>query len=285
MVCAYFVPIEVNMGNKAGNTLLMSVFAAAMAVRLAAFPALAAGPDCKPGLPEPVMTDADIAAAQQSLAGLPVGKRIAFWADTFVGTPYDTDPLGKYVRSESVVCDSEIDCMYLVFRAVELATSDTPQGAIERALELRFSTRGVIKDGRVTNYDERFAYAEDMITSGKWGDDVTAELGKTLTIPGSRGHETVTVLPVSELARPECLAGLRDGDVVFFVKDPARRVVGEVIGHLGIIKVEDGGPMLMHASGTKQRADSPGGGEVRKVPLAGYIADTKFIGVQVARFR
>ena len=28
----------------------------------------------------------------------PVGDRVAFWAEQFIGTPYDTDPLGDYVR-------------------------------------------------------------------------------------------------------------------------------------------------------------------------------------------
>jgi hypothetical protein len=244
-----------------------------------------AGPDCKPGLPKAVMTDADIAAAQQRLASLPVGDRIAYWADAFIGTPYDTDPLGKYVRTERVVCDAEVDCMYLVFRAAELATSDSPQAAERRALELRFRTKGVVKDGRVTNYDERFEYAEDMIASGKWGSDITALVGRAKDIPGARGRDNITILPVGELARPESLARLRDGDIIYFVKDPAKRVVGEVIGHMGIIKVEDGVPMLVHASGTKSRPDRPGGGVVKKLPLASYLSDTKFIGVQLTRFK
>lgn len=265
-----------------GSSVKKILPAAVLAVILASS-ALAGGPDCEP-MPKPVMTEADVAVMQKKVAGLPAGERIAFWAEAFIGTPYDTDPLGVYVRTERVVCDTEVDCMYLVFRAAELATSDTPEGALERALELRFTTRGVVKDGRVVNYDERFAYAEDMIASGKWGRDVTAALGDTVSIPGSRGRETITVLPVSELAGPESLARLRDGDIVFFVKDPARRVVGEVIGHLGIIKVELGRPMLIHASGTKRRADRPGGGAVKKVPLPDYIGDTKFIGVQVTRF-
>lgn len=267
--------------------LRMAVLAVCAAVVLAASAqhSVAAGPDCKPGLPKPVMTDAEIASAQKRLAGLPVGDRIAFWADAFIGTPYDTDPLGKYVRTERVVCDAEVDCMYLVFRAAELATSDSPVAAEQRALELRFRTKGIVNEGRVTNYDERFEYAEDMITSGKWGSDVTAAVGGTKVIPGARGRDTITILPVDEISRPDSLARLRDGDIIYFVKDPAKRVVGEVIGHLGIIKVEGGVPMLVHASGSKSGPDRPGGGVVKKVLLGDYLSGTKFIGVQLTRFR
>lgn len=226
-----------------------------------------------------------IARIQRDVAGLAVGKRIAFWAESFIGTPYDTDPLGAYVQSGKVVCDSEIDCMYLVFRAVELATSDTPEGAVDRALDLRFITKGVIKDGKVVNYDERFEYAEDMAASGKWGDDITSALGGTETVPGSRGIAAVTYIPAKTLAAPGSLARLRDGDMIFFVKDPAKRVVGEIIGHLGIIKIEKEGPALIHASGSKDRPGKPGGGIVKKVSLRDYLMDTKFIGAQVTRFR
>lgn len=225
------------------------------------------------------------ARMQREVAGLAVGNRIAFWAESFIGTPYDTDPLGAYVRSEKVVCDSEIDCMYLVFRAVELATSDSPEGAVDRALDLRFITRGVINDGKVVNYDERFEYAEDMAASGKWGEDITSRLGGTETVPGSRGMATVTYIPAKTLAAPDGLARLRDGDLIFFVKDPARRVVGEIIGHLGIIKIEKEGPALIHASGSKDRPGKPGGGIVKKVSLRGYLLETKFIGALVTRFR
>jgi len=222
---------------------------------------------------------------QERLSGLPVGDRIAAWADYFVGTPYDTIPIGLYVDTRKIVCDSEVDCMYLVFRAAELGTSGTPEEAQKRALDLRFKTKGVLDDeGRVSNYDDRFQYGEDMIASGKWGDEVTSEIGTTETIPGARGRDEIAILPKDELLDAGNLAKFRDGDIIFFIKDPSRRVVGEIVGHLGIIKVEDGVPMLIHASGTKESAKSPGGGVVKKVPLMDYARDMKFIGVQVTRF-
>jgi len=231
----------------------------------------------------PMSTD-ETARLQREMSALPVGERIAFWAESFVGAPYDTDPLGAYVRQEKAVCDTEVDCMYHVFRSVELATSGTPDEAVQRALELRFKTRGVIVDGRITNYAERYEYGEDMVASGKWGEDVSATLGNAGEVAGSRGHDRVIYLPKDELLKPENYARLKSGDLIFFIKDPARRVVGEIVGHLGVVKAEGGKPFLIHASGSKAREGSPGGGAVRKVDLLKYLSGMKFIGVVVTRF-
>jgi hypothetical protein len=38
-----------------------------------------------------------------------------------------------------------------------------------------------------------------MVMSGKWGKNVTGALGATRTIPGSRGKETVDILPKTAL--------------------------------------------------------------------------------------
>jgi len=221
---------------------------------------------------------------QRQLSYLPVGERIATWADSFLGTQYDVIPVGLYVETQRIVCDSKVDCMYLVFRATELGTTKTPEEARERALELRFITKGVVKDGKVVNYDERFQYAEDMIASGKWGSEITGELGETVTIPGSRGRDEITILPKDELLEPGNLVHMKDGDLIFFVKDPSKRVVGEVIGHLGVIKVDEGVVMLIHASGSKRTGSNPGGGKVKKVPLMDYVRDMGFIGAQLTRF-
>lgn len=229
-------------------------------------------------------TTAGIAKLQGELKLTPVGKRLAFWAEQFVGTPYDTDPLGVYVNCRKVVCDIEVDCMYLAFRSAELATSETPLQAVERALDLRFRTKGMVENGIVLNYEERFEYGEDMVTSGKWGEDVSAKVGKTERVVGSRGREYYDYLPKAVMLRPDALKNLRDGDIIFFLKDPSRRVVGEVVGHLGIIKVEDGTPKLIHASGSKKGKDRPGGGVVKKVDLLDYLTNMKFIGVIITRF-
>ncbi|MHB8173475.1 MAG: hypothetical protein ACYDFU_03310 [Nitrospirota bacterium] len=232
----------------------------------------------------------EIQRLQKLVADRPVGSRIAFWAERFVGVPYDADPLGRYVRKKSIVTDREMDCMYLVFRSVELALSRTPEGAVKEALDLRFRTKGKLdKDGNVLNYDDRFQYAEDMIASGKWGKDITTEIGPTKEIPGSRGYKTVEYIPKAELMKEKYYSRLRNGDIIYFIKDPRKRVVGEIVGHLGIITwgANLKGPAtvyLINASGTKTSAKYCGGGMVKKVPLVDYLSKTGFIGAKFTRF-
>lgn len=209
--------------------------------------------------------------------GLSAGARIAYWAAQFIGTPYDRDPLGEYVTRKAIVADERVDCMYLVFRSVELAMGSTEKEAEDIALDKRFLTRGVVRDGIVTNYDDRFQYGEDMIDSGKWGREVTAELGDARSVPDSRRQKKVMYAPVASLSHG--LAKLKEGDIIFFLKRPAKRIYGEVIGHMGIIKIEGGKTLLVHASGTKKS-----GGEVKKVDLQQYISKMPYIGAKVTRF-
>ncbi len=236
----------------------------------------------------------EIRERQRLVENRPVGARIAFWAENFVGFPYDTDPLGRYVRKKRIVTDHKMDCMYLVFRSVELALSKTPEGAVKEALYLRFKTRGKLdKDGNVVNYDDRFQYAEDMIASGKWGKDITSEIAPTKEIPGSRGYKTVRYIPKAELMKEKYYSRLESGDIIYFIKDPKKRVVGEIVGHLGIISREtslNGTTVyVINASGTKASAavrvrSTGGGGYVKKVPLTDYLSKTGFIGAKFTRF-
>lgn len=226
------------------------------------------------------MTDDGIASLQKEISEIPVGQRIAFWAEKFVKTPYDPDPLGEYVTRRVIVADERVDCMYLVFRAVELALSRSPEGAVRVALDKRFVKKGLLKDGRVLNYEERFQYAADMLDSGKWGTEITGALAGTIGIEGSRGRKTVRIIPKAVIAG---MAGsgtpLRSGDLVFFIKAPEKRVVGEIVGHIGILKREGDKIFLIHASGRKNR-----GGEVKKVKFGDYVSSMPFIGVRVSRF-
>ncbi|HSR12569.1 MAG TPA: hypothetical protein VLS90_14100, partial [Thermodesulfobacteriota bacterium] len=206
---------------------------------------------------------------------------IVFWAEKFLGTPYDKDPLGVYVRRSALVADDEVDCMYLTFRAAELALSRTPEEALEVALDKRFHSRGVVDGEKVVNYQDRFEYGEDMIRSGKWGREITPEVGRTARIRGSRGRDYYEVLSPHEAARR--MGRLRSGDLLFFFKAPERRVVEEGVGHMGFVKVEtrnnEKTVFLIHAGGSKKK-----GGSVRKVPLAAYLEEMPFVGVKVTRF-
>ena len=230
------------------------------------------------------LTDEEVQKYQSLWKEKPIGERIALWAEKFVGVPYDSDPLGEYVSRATIVADERVDCMYLTFRAVELALSRTPEEAIQIALDKRFHSKGVLKEGRVINYDDRFEYGEDMVESGKWGKEVTSEVGRVTKIKGSRGKEFVEVLSRDEVIRG--MNGLKSGDILFFATKPEKRKVGEIIGHMGIIKVEKGerNPegrkfFLIHASGTKER-----GGAVKKVLLNEYLSRTDFLGVKITRF-
>ena len=223
------------------------------------------------------LSNEEIQKFQSMLIAKPLGERIAFWAERFTGTPYDTDPLGEYVTRATHVADERVDCMYLTFRIVELSLTRTPDDAIQIALDRRFHTRGVLRDGNVLNYDNRFEYGEDMIESGKWGKEVTGEWSNTIRIRGSRGRDSVDILPSQELI--SVIGRLRSGDILFFIKDPEKRKVGEIVGHIGVLKVEENEVYLIHASGTKER-----GGAVKKVLLIDYISKMPFLGVKITRF-
>jgi len=224
-----------------------------------------------------VMADSRIASLQRELADRPPGERIVFWAERFINTPYDPDPIGEYVSKRAVVADERVDCMYLVFRAVELALGKDPADTLKIALDKRFMSRGKFEKGKVLNYEDRFQYGEDMIDSGKWGKEITGAFGKTLTIKGSRGRESVVMVTAPEIARNENL--LLNGDIVFFIKSPEKRVSDEIIGHMGIIKKEAEKVYLIHASGVKNK-----GGRVIKVLFSDYLALMPFIGIRVSRF-
>ena len=230
------------------------------------------------------MTADEVLITQSHAAQLPLNKRIAYWAGRFIGTPYDPDPLGLYVRTNRIVADEKVDCMYHTFRSVELAMSDTPRGAIEKALDLRFITRGELLDGLVQNYDARFQYGEDMVFSGKWGKNITAGLGAAKKIAGSRGRDEVEILPKDVLVKKALQDRLRDGDIIYWVKDPKKRVVEEIVAHLSVIRIKSGKPYVIHAAGSKNKWNTLNGGKVKEVLFADYVRDMRFIGAFVTRF-
>jgi hypothetical protein len=223
----------------------------------------------------------EIQKLQSRLEGNTKAERIALWAERFIGTPYDIDPQGAYVSRADIVADDRVDCMYLTFRVVELALSRAPEEAIQVALDKRFHARGILQDGKVLNYDDRFQYGEDMIRSGKWGKDITRQVGRTAKIKGSRGYDSYEVLPPHEMARKG--ERLRSGDILFFFKLPEKRAVEEGVGHIGIVKIEEKDSekktFLIHAGGTKSA-----GGSVKKVLLEDYLTAMPFVGVKVTRF-
>lgn len=229
-----------------------------------------------PTLAAAFMSDDEIMVLQQTVAGWSTGERIAFWAEQFIDVPYDPDPLGEYVRKKVIVADERVDCMYHAFRSVELAMGKDPADSITVALDKRFHGKGIVEGGKVSNYEERFRYGEEMIESGKWGREITSELGETVMIKAERGREPVAMLRKQDI--PKMLNRLRSGDLVFFVKDPQKRVSGEIIGHIGIVKIEADKTYLISAFGRKNR-----GGKVRKILLSEYGREMPFVGIRVSR--
>ena len=223
------------------------------------------------------LSDSEVDALYPLTAGMTTGERIAFWAGRFVGTPYDTVPVGIYVARGVIVSDEAVDCMYLTFRSVELALSGSSAEARRVALVMRFrSTQGKV-DGERVNYDGRFRYGEDMIRSGQWGRDITAGIGDTFNSAVPEGDRELPAISPRTLSEKQ--DQLRSGDIVFLVKHPKGRVRGEIVGHIGIIKREAGAVYLIHAQGMKRK-----GGSVRKSPLQEYLRTMPFSGAVLTRF-
>jgi len=83
------------------------------------------------------------------------------------------------------------------------------------------------------------------------------------------------------------MKGLKSGDILFFAKEPGKREVGEIIGHIGIVEVVETerdqrsrDVFLIHAGGTKGK-----GGAVKKVRLREYLSKMPFIGVKITRLQ
>lgn len=213
-----------------------------------------------------------------------VGEKIAFWADFFVGTPYDPIPIGSYVQNLSINEEDVFDCMSLTFRVLELAFAKNESSALDNALYFRFKEMGIPNPknkAKVLTYEGRYEYGEDMIFSKKYGKLVNEEIGEPKKIEaGSHMGGLVSVLSFKEVE--ENLNGLRSGDIIFFVKNPRNRTVGETIGHIGFIKREKGKVYLIHAAGAKNKTD----GKVTKLLLTDYMESRKntFLGVMVTRF-
>ncbi|MCP4572548.1 MAG: hypothetical protein GY838_09385 [bacterium] len=232
-------------------------------------------------------------------ADLDQAGRVGFWARRYAAADaavYCFGPAaGGYVAEGRLVLDEKHDCVSLMYRATELAHAAGSSDILARALHTRFAGADwdslVTPDGRV-DYDDpaHLDFSVDMIRSGHWGRDVTASLhGAVPDTAGSSRYPpgSVTWVPEADLDPSE----LREGDVVWFVLDPddprARNMRGEfglIVGHIGIVVVEEDGPWVIHAASR----DLPGfyvGGHIVQAPLAAYLERVeKFGGVIVTRY-
>jgi hypothetical protein len=244
----------------------------------------------------PTAVEDSLLAAQQ---GLPTADRVGLWARRFVaagGIRYVFGPSADgYVAEREIVRDHRQDCISLLYRCTELAQARDHRDAVAVALATRFAGAepdSVVDAAGRVDYDDpsHLDYSLDMIRSGHWGADVTALVGAAEpdTVGTSRYPAgSFSYVPKAKLDP----ASLREGDMCWFVLDPtvasARKLrdsYGLVIGHVGLVIVQDGRPWLVHAavSGLSGWYD---GGTVVKVPLVEYLGRVeRFVGVKVTRF-
>ncbi len=226
-----------------------------------------------------------------------LGERIAHWADFFwrrgdARYVYGRDP-GGYVTEGRLVSDFATDCVLFFYRVTELGRSTSALEAVQFAFGTRFHAGSleeiVDEQGRV-DYDNpvHLDYMIDVVRSGIWGHDITAQMGsvESDTVGTSRVEPgSVFYLP-SAASDPSKLA---NGDILFLVTDETteagRRVRsgGAIIGHVGIVRVEDGQTFMIHPA-ARDLEGVYEGGKVVKVPLATYLDRVEtFKGVIVTR--
>jgi hypothetical protein len=243
----------------------------------------------------------DVAAVDSVLAleqGAPVGERIGRWARRYRDSGR-TEYLfgladGGYAAEGLLAPGLRQDCVSFLYRVTELARAGSARQAVELALAVRFAGADpdsvVGPDGRV-DYDrpEHLDFSLDMIRSGHWGRDVTAEL--TGARPDSVGSSRYPAGSFVTVPEQELVAGeLREGDVVWLVLDPAddkaramRERYGLVIGHAGVVIVENGERVLVHAASSPLPGWYERGGVV-SAPLPVYLQRVERYGaVMVTR--
>lgn len=246
---------------------------------------------------EHTLKSATIDSLMATFADLSLGQKIAAWADYFWqrgdARYVFGGAEGGYVREGRLVDDGRTDCVLFFYRVTELGRSSSALEAVQFAFGTRFYgailEEVVDAQGRV-NYDDPvyLHYSTDIVRSGIWGRDITADLGKVVRDQAGTPRyppDSVSYLPKERLDPSRFL----DGDIVFFVSDESidagRKVreSGGLIGHIGVIKIERGEPQLIHAAG-RGLDGLYKGGKVEKVPLAAYLARVEnFKGLIVTR--
>jgi len=225
--------------------------------------------------------------------------KVGLWARRFADADnvnYLFGPkVGGYVAEGDIVSDRRQDCVSLLYRVGELARARSAHDAVDWALRTRFAGAGidVVTDGEGRlDYDDpaHLDYSLDMIRTGMWGRNVTETLsGAAVDTVGSSRYRAGSFRYVPKQALQ--YAQLAEGDIAWFVLDAGhasgaklRREYGLVIGHIGIVVIDEGRRWLIHAA----NSDLSGwyeGGTVVRVPLQEYLSRVdKFAGVMVTRF-
>jgi len=229
---------------------------------------------------------------------LPVGERIARWAELFVkrtDNVYCFGPkAGCYVGDSLLVQDYKLDCVSLFYRCNELARATSPRDAVLLALTTRFAhgaAADVVRPSGAVEYDNpaHLDYSEDFAATGLWGHDATHEVGADAPeTPGTNRYPAGTrrFIPKDKIRFDR----LRDGDLLLFVLDEKnekahklRQDYGLLVGHQAIVRVDQDTVYQIHAA-QSNLSGLYTGNHVVKVPLRTYLTRLeKFKGIMVVR--
>lgn len=238
-----------------------------------------------------VVPSAKIEEVMKKQASLSLGDRIAAWAAWFnelgkVEYLYGRDP-GGYVTEGRICQDYAMDCVLFMYRVTELARSTSAEEAVQFAFGTRFygaSIEAVVSDDGRVNYNDssHFEYSEEMIQSGIWGKNVTAECGHGLLEAWAGAGKPLQYVPADSID----YQALQSGDIVWFVGGEApgpTESTNTVVHHIGIIDRRGGSVDLLHAAvkplpGFYDRAGAA------RVPLRDYLQRVdRFKGIAVTR--
>jgi hypothetical protein len=246
-----------------------------------------------------VVPSAVLDSLAQAYQALPLGDRVAAWARWFlgrgdVGYLYGRNP-GGYVSEGRLCMDFSTDCVLFMCRTTELARSTSAREAVQFAFGTRFygaSVARTITDEGKVDYDDpvHLEYSEDMIRSGIWGADVTAECGSALrdTVGSSRvPPDTLHYLPTVRID----YAKIHNGDIVWFIGDEnepgaaEKRLQGTMVHHLGILSRNGDKIELIHPASRPLPGiyEKPG---LVSLPLETYLSRVgRFKGIVVTRLQ
>lgn len=246
-----------------------------------------------------VVPSAQLDSLANAWAPMSLGDRVAAWARWFLARGdvrylYGRDP-GGYVTEGRLCQDFGTDCVLFMCRTTELARSASAREAVQFAFGTRFYgasvERAVREDGRV-DFDDpaHLEYSEEMIQSGVWGADVTAECGAALrdTVGSLRAPaDTVRFLPTAGID----YAKLKNGDIVWFIGDETapgaieQRREGTMIHHLGMVVREGDRVLVIHPAARPLPRVYDRTGLV-EVPLETYLSRvSRFKGILVTRLQ
>jgi hypothetical protein len=241
----------------------------------------------------------------RSFANRPIGERMAFISDQFLGTPYVGWTLEQSITRESCFVTLEgLDCVTFfettlgIARAVRVGPV-TPASVLDEVTRTRY--RGGHCDG---TYLSRLHYTSDWMYDNDLKGTVRVI---TKSLPGAeRFNKSIDFMSTNAkvyrqlAALPDLLKPLKEIEAAisrrqtYFVsmanvtKAEVKLRTGDIIGittsapgmdcsHTGIIRMEKGVPHFMHASSTQKRV-------VLDSRLSEYLArHPKATGIMVAR--